>query len=203
MTNGSSMVASSSHSPIHIVDGGTHSHLSSPAFTVRGSPCTSGSPSHIWPHHTGTVPINEQVERRGIALPPLPPSYEASQHCVSSLPRESAVLPLHRPGTFSREHSIPVNNHLDDKLCFELDQDGEDQDEVKAEQQPLMTSATYNRKFEPTYFRWNGAATTRPLGSRRQSTNAVSGGATIHIQTADELDEQVIRYKYPSIILFI
>ena len=199
------MIASSPHSPITIVGGETHSQHSSPVVTVRGSPCTSGSPRHAGSrsHHNGTVTINEPIQRRGIALPPLPPSYEASRNYATSLPlsTESALLPLHRPVTSSREHSIPANHHLNDKLCFNRGQDGEELDEVKAEQQPLITSsAAYNRKFEPTYFRWNAAATQRSFGSRRQSTNAVSSGAALHVQTADELDELVNRYRYRSII---
>jgi len=65
-----------------------------------------------------------------------------------------------------------------------------------AEQQPLMTSsAECNRKFEPTYFRWNAAAIQRAAaGSRRTSVNVAGSRAVLHVQTADELDEQV-RYK--------
>ena len=80
---------------------------------------------------------------------------------------------------------------------IQLSDDDEELDEVKAEQQPLMTSSTaFSRKFEPAYFRWNAAATQQAVGSRRLSLNVVSSAGVIHVQTAAELDAQVWLLSY-------
>jgi hypothetical protein len=125
--------------------------------------------------------IDEQPRRRNSAMPAMPPSYDASKFYLSASAAESALSPQHG-ATVDGEYSSPM---------YERVEEDDENDLGSASTSTAAAAATAtarDRKFEPTYFRWN--AVMQRGGSRRMSLDVVNGGL-LHVQTAAELDAEV------------